>query len=231
MGADFGSFYDNICGGDSVDAEDVKKEEEELAKKKKEMKGYITMAKAADEKLSRQMSRADLKEWGEDYGKMLYLFYLKMFNIQHVDKGKSWIHDPGSSLEKDKKKEKDTKFDYTKADPFEDIHIQWKDLTDNEKRGYLEEIWDILLGNTDDANAPDNFKSKDEQEMFEARQRVLLNSVGDLTEFERKVYLLKFCITAGATINKMDDIKQIDLVEVYMDADTTLEDMMISNND
>ena len=179
----------------------------------KKMKRFVDEVKRIDSLISN--GALDVEKYKDDYGKMLYLFFLKIFAIQDKNEQKE-----------DKPMQEETQtFDATKADPFEPIVIKWDNAKDlNEKKMILEQVWDQILSNDDDKDAENKVLNESDLKNFDADWKKLS------VRFEQKVYLLQFSKKVSGAMSKMEDFQNIDLVAEYNKTDEVLEDMMINKN-
>eukprot|EP01084_Bolivina_argentea_P289021 496197_1 len=186
---------------------------------------------------------------------MLYIFYLKMFEIQEIQSNRSWLSPISVG----------TEFDVSeKENPFKEIYEKYKHMNMVNKRKTLEMTWDIILGNGNKewqkyfstkvqfivlqsnppqlAISPVNKINKQmsstlqhEMQSFEFIWHKLdptrINHLG-VNRFGQKVWLLKFCMKVASDLNKMHGIKNRDLAQIYKDANLDnqpLNDMMVLN--
>eukprot|EP01084_Bolivina_argentea_P157063 273713_1 len=94
---------------------------------------------------------------------------------------------------------------------------------------HLEIVWDVLLGNKHNnfvkIHDPDLDSMIDTLEMRDLD----MNNWSDLNEFERKAFLLRFCVYNEPIINRMG-FDDTELVKLYNNlSDETLDEMMVLN--
>ena len=198
------------------------------------MKPIMDQVKAVDRE--RKAEDFDMAPYQENKGKSLYIFYIKMFEIMEEEYDTK-LAEPTNTLGSDEhhksmemkpdvipplgiqfmEAEKDeTSFDITKSDPFEGVREEWGDWNHEEQRGLLEEIFDLLLGNED---------PKDEELLDDGKREYISQKWVELTRFEQKVYLLDFCLSVNQDLKNMNGINDIDLVELYKNSTTKMDDM------
>eukprot|EP01084_Bolivina_argentea_P177639 307144_1 len=219
MGQQVSEMYDGICGGDKNVEAEISEEEKQKRKDIQKNRGPVD---AIDKQIKNATFR--IEDYKSNKGKVLYIFYLKMFEIKDEQNGivATDVTDEKDETkdEKDEKEDKESKFDMTKAYPFKFIQTRWSKLNTNDRKQMLEEVWDFVLENTDDEN-----KQLTEQELA-----TMGEEWGNLTRYEQKVYLYKFCFFVGPSIKDMEQVKDIDVVDTYNKIGTeTMDDMLILN--
>eukprot|EP01084_Bolivina_argentea_P189253 325505_1 len=88
MGADIPTIYTGLCGtstGKPVDIEPV----EVIPNKNKELQKYKDLVLEIDRVKSKNTFKID--NYANNKGTMLYIFYLKMFEIQETQSNRSWL--------------------------------------------------------------------------------------------------------------------------------------------
>eukprot|EP01083_Nonionella_stella_P148968 472475_1 len=246
MGSEVSQMYAAVCSCDNPITDNDVVIQGKLTKLEKQMLQYVAMVNEIDEQ--HRNETFDVQNYADDTGKMLYLFYMKMFTFQtHSPNTKSNISPRTPWIDVIQETGDEVQFNASYPDPFEYVEQELKGLSIKRQRSYLEKIWDVLLGNRDEhghAESPrpslhvieklssiQDVSSDDEQEQWKPRFQVTLNNWSQLPAFERKVYLLKFCALVGKYIDQMDDFKDIDLVKIYNATKETLDDMMLPNSD
>lgn len=160
-----------------------------------------------------------IEDYANDKGKALYLFFLKLHTPFQSD---SKEEEKAETTEKKESSSEEFPFDVNKKDPFGPIQKKYRAGDINVKRDILEEIWDIILGNTDDVDKPDKALSDSDVSKFNADWNKL-NTMG------QKVYLYKFCEKKGPDMDQMDIIQDIDVVDTYNELPAEMDDVFQLN--
>eukprot|EP01084_Bolivina_argentea_P148211 259157_1 len=136
MGAELSEIYAGFCGGipDKIpnDAESKQPIKPEINKDIQKYKNFVFEIDSAKAK-----NTFKIENYTNNKGTMLYLFYLRMFEIKEIKGGESWLSSRSIGAEFDVPEE---------SDVFPDIYAKYKRMNMKEKRKTLELIWDIILG-------------------------------------------------------------------------------------
>ena len=196
------SICDSMCGDSDETQTQQQIEIEGESVQQVEIKMKVDFVKDIDFKMSKGVFKVE--DYVHNNGRMLYIFFIRSMQIKNMDI-------PISN--------QDT-VDITKPNPFAFAHEKWEssDWTLDGKKEILEVIWDLIFNNND-------YEDEERNVLSEQTKEQLKSEWSNLNNLEKKVYLFKFCLLAGADVNYMAGLKDMDMIERYYNLDESVDDI------